>query len=414
VVLTPGRAQTKDRERALARPAGYRLYEQLFSDRSAPFAFVDMDALWSNGDEMIGRAGRLPIRVATKSVRSRAILRQILDRSPRFQGLMTFTLGESVWLANQGLGNILLAYPTTDHDALKQWADLEAEDTPAVMVDSVEHLDLLAAAASAPRHRLRVCVDIDMSYRRAGDRVRFGPLRSPLGTAAAVVALLEEIGNRPQFELAGLMGYEGHIAGVGDQPAGRPLQARVLPALQKRWIEDVRARRAEIVAAAKKVAPLGIVNAGGTGSLHLNATEKSLTEVTAGSGFFAPVLFDGYRAFRLRPAAFFVLPVVRRPSAEVATVLGGGYIASGAVSKDRAPVPWLPQGLKLDAREGAGEVQTPLHGPAARRLRVGDRVYFRHAKAGELCERFNSLLLVSDGKIVDEVPTYRGEGKAFL
>jgi D-serine deaminase-like pyridoxal phosphate-dependent protein len=239
-------------------------------------------------------------------------------------------------------------------------------------------------------------------------------LRSPLGTAAAVVALLEEIGNRPQFELAGLMGYEGHIAGVGDQPAGRPLQARVLPALQKRWIEDVRARRAEIVAAAKKVAPLGIVNAGGTGSLHLNATEKSLTEVTAGSGFFAPVLFDGYRAFRLRPAAFFVLPVVRRPSAEVATVLGGGYIASGAVSKDRAPVPWLPQGLKLDAREGAGEVQTPLHGPAARRLRVGDRVYFRHAKAGELCERFNSLLLVSDGKIVDEVPTYRGEGKAFL
>jgi D-serine deaminase-like pyridoxal phosphate-dependent protein len=414
MVLAPDRATEASAGTALTRSALLLAYEEIFSDRSAPFAFVDMDALWSNGDEMLGRAGRLPIRVASKSVRSRAILRQILDRNPRFQGLMTFTLGESVWLTNQGFGNILLAYPTTDRDAIKQWVELDAGDTPAVMVDSVEHLNFLVAAAVSPRHRLRVCVDIDMSYRRAGDRVRFGPLRSPLQTAASVVALIEEIGKRPEFELAGLMGYEGHIAGVGDQPAGRPLQSRVLPALQKRWIEDVRARRADIVAAAQRVAPLEIVNAGGTGSLHLNANEKALTEVTAGSGFFAPALFDGYRAFRLRPAAFFVLPVVRRPNAYAATVLGGGYIGSGAVGKDRAPVPWLPQGLKLDSMEGAGEVQTPLHGPAAARLRLGDRVYFRHAKAGELCERFNSLLLVSRGRIVDEVPTYRGEGQAFL
>jgi D-serine deaminase-like pyridoxal phosphate-dependent protein len=414
MVMAPDKAGTTSLGAEPTRAATYLSYEQSFSDRSAPFAFVDMDALWANGDQMLARAGRLPIRVASKSVRSRALLRQILDRNPRFRGLMTFTLEESVWLTNQGFGNVLLAYPTTDLDAIREWAKLEGGDTPAVMVDCVEHLDLLTSAATAPRHHLRVCVDIDMSYRRAGDRVRFGPLRSPLRTAASVSALIEEIGRRPEFELMGLMGYEGHITGVGDQPVGRPLQSRVLPALQRRWIEDVRARRAQIVAAAQKVAPLQIVNAGGTGSLHLNAEESVLTEVTAGSGFFAPALFDGYRAFRLRPAAFFVLPVVRRPNPEVATVLGGGYIASGAVSKDRAPVPWLPKGLKLDGMEGAGEVQTPLHGPAASKLRVGDRVYFRHAKAGELCERFNSLLLVGGGKIIDEVPTYRGEGHAFL
>jgi D-serine deaminase-like pyridoxal phosphate-dependent protein len=401
-------------EKRLSRQALFAEYERLFDDRSAPFAFVDMDALWSNGDEMLARAGTLPIRVASKSVRSRSILRQILDRNPRFQGLMTFTLEESVWLTNQGFGNILLAYPTTDRSAIKAWSELESEDTPAVMVDSVEHLDLIGAAASAPRHRLRVCVDLDMSYRRAGDRLRFGPLRSPLRTAETVIALISEIGRRPEFELAGLMGYEGHIAGVGDNPAGQPLKARVLPALQKRWIEDARQRRARIVAAARQVAPLRIVNAGGTGSLHLNASESAITEATAGSGFFAPMLFDTYRAFRLRPAAYFVLPVVRRPGPQVATVLGGGYIASGATGKDRSPVPWLPQGLTLDGMEGAGEVQTPLHGPAAGRLRIGDRVYFRHAKAGELCERFNSLLLVGGGEILDEVPTYRGEKKAFL
>jgi len=414
MVMAPDKAGTKNAVAELSRSATYRLYEEIFSERFAPFAFVDMDALWANGDEMLGRAGRLPIRIATKSVRSRALLRQILGRDLRFQGLMTFTLRESVWLTNQGFGNVLLAYPTADGDAIREWAKLEGDETPVVMVDCVEHLDLLQSAAVLPRHRLRVCVDIDMSYHRAGKRVRFGPLRSPLRDVPSVVALIEEIGRRPEFELAGLMGYEGHIAGVGDQPAGRPLQSRVLPALQKRWIEDVRVRREQIVAAAQKVAPLQIVNAGGTGSLHLNAEESVLTEVTAGSGFFAPALFDMYRAFQLRPAAFFVLPVVRRPNPEVATVLGGGYIASGAVSKDRAPVPWLPKGLKLDGMEGAGEVQTPLHGAAASKLRIGDRVYFRHAKAGELCERFNSLSLVSGGKIIDEVPTYRGEGNAFL
>jgi D-serine deaminase-like pyridoxal phosphate-dependent protein len=108
------------------------------------------------------------------------------------------------------------------------------------------------------------------------------------------------------------------------------------------------------------------------------------------------------------------MPVVRKPSPRVATVLGGGYPASGAAGRDRLPQPYLPRGLRLDPLEGAGEVQTPVLGDAAARLELGDRVYFRHAKAGELCERFASVFLVEGGAIVDEVPTYRGEGQCFL
>jgi len=139
-----------------------------------------------------------------------------------------------------------------------------------------------------------------------------------------------------------------------------------------------------------------------------------VTEVAAGSGFFAPALFDHYSRFTLTPAAGFALPVVRKPGPELATALGGGYLASGPGDAARLPVPWLPPGLELDIEEGAGEVQTPLLGPAAADLAVGDRVYMRHAKAGELCERFEVLHLVEGERIVDVVPTYRGEGKAFL
>ncbi|HEY8639763.1 MAG TPA: amino acid deaminase/aldolase, partial [Solirubrobacterales bacterium] len=132
------------------------------------------------------------------------------------------------------------------------------------------------------------------------------------------------------------------------------------------------------------------------------------------SGFYAPTLFDHYTSFTLTPAAAFVLPIVRKPAAGVATALGGGYLASGSGDAARLPTPWLPPGLALDPEEGAGEVQTPLLGPPAHQLRIGDRAYLRHTKAGELCEHFASLYLVEGDEIVDEVPTYRGEGQTFL
>src|SRR5205085_7241127 len=140
----------------------------------------------------------------------------------------------------------------------------------------------------------------------------------------------------------------------------------------------------------------------------------AVTEVAGGSGLYAPTLFDHYRAFSPRPAAMFALPVVRRPGPGVVTALGGGYVASGVAEPGRLPSPYLPAGLRLDADEGAGEVQTPLLGDAAAGLAVGDRVYFRHAKAGELCERFAALHLLEGDRIASVAPTYRGEGQCFL
>lgn len=392
-------------------------YEQIFAEVEAPFAFVDLDAMAANATEMLGRAGGKPIRVASKSLRCRTLQERILRSDAGFEGQMTFTLPETLWLAEQGFENLLLAYPSADVQALGELALRSAANpagAPIVMVDCAEHLDAIESVLGAGAPPVRVCIDVDASWWALGGRAKVGPKRSPVHTVEQAVALAREIDRRPQLDLAALMSYEGQIAGVGDRPPGRRLRGSTIRFMQRRSAAELAERRGAIVAAIREFAPLPIVNGGGTGSLELTAAEELVTEVTAGSGFYAPALFDHYSRFSLTPAAGFALPIVRKPAAGVATALGGGYLASGSGDPSRLPVPWLPTGLQLDPEEGAGEVQTPLLGPPAANLSIGDRAYLRHAKAGELCERFDALYLVEGSEIVDEVPTYRGEGKAFL
>ncbi|MEO5745523.1 MAG: amino acid deaminase/aldolase, partial [Terracoccus sp.] len=147
--------------------------------------------------------------------------------------------------------------------------------------------------------------------------------------------------------------------------------------------------------------------------LEVTGRDPSLTELAAGSGLYAPTLFDGYDGLDLVPAAFFATPVVRRPAEGVVTTYGGGYVASGPPGWSRVATPVDGQGLALTKTEGTGEVQTPLRGRAGDQLSLGDRVWFRHAKAGELAERFIEFALLCGDEVVGAAATYRGEGQCF-
>jgi D-serine deaminase-like pyridoxal phosphate-dependent protein len=406
-----------DREALRAR------YDAALATVTPPFAFVDLAALRRNATAMLAQAGGLPIRVASKSVRSTPLLRRILELDPRFRGVLGFTLPEALHLGRAGFDDIVVAYPTVDRRAIAELATLAAEAparAPVLMVDDRPHLDLIEGAIGGGRARIRVCLEIDAGWWPLGPRgLRIGPKRSPIHDPNRARRMAEEIEARPGTTLAGLMAYEGQIAGVGDRIPGRPARSSAIRAMQSASGRELRDRLPRVVSAVRQAlarsgGELEFVNGGGTGSLARTAAAGVVTELAAGSGFYAPALFDNYTSLALEPAAFFCLSVCRRPSGGVATLLGGGYLASGPADSLRLPDVYLPGGLKLDRDEGAGEVQTPVSGAAAYSLRVGDRVYLRHAKAGELCERFNSLYLIEGEEIVDEVPTYRGEGHAFL
>ena len=382
-----------------------------------PFAIVDYDAFDANAQALVARAAGKPIRVASKSVRCRELLCDVLAR-PGWHGVMAFTLPEAIWLVSTGVtDDVLLGYPTANRAALIELASSEQLAAAiTLMVDSVEQLDTIDAVIPPDRRPdLRVCLDLDASWRPLGGWAHIGVRRSPLHSAGAVGALAATVAARPGFRLVGVMSYEAQIAGLGDAPPGRPLYGRLLRLVQKRSLRDLLGRRAAAVAAARQHADLEFVNGGGTGSIAATAADPAVTEVTAGSGLYGPTLFDAYTAWRPIPAAYFATSVVRRPGPHLVTVHGGGWIASGPGEFSRLPRPVLPAGLRLLSAEGAGEVQTPLQGRVADALTPGDRVWFRHAKAGELCEHVDALHLVRGSTVERSVPTYRGEhAPAFL
>ncbi|MGW4499320.1 amino acid deaminase/aldolase [Micromonospora sp. NPDC004336] len=381
-----------------------------------PYAVVDLAAFDGNAAALVDRAAGKPLRVASKSVRARELIGRALGR-PGWHGVMAFTLPEAIWLVRAGVtDDALVAYPTADRGALAELAaDPALAAAVTLMVDGTDQLDLVdTVCAPGRRPELRVCLDLDASWRPLGGRVHLGVRRSPVHSARAAGVLAAAVAGRAGFRLVGLMAYEAQIAGLGDAPPGQAVTGSVIRLVKRGSYRELLARRGAAVAAVREHADLEFVNGGGTGSVAATSADPAVTEVAAGSGLYGPTLFEAYRAWRPTPAAAFACAVVRRPAPGLATVLGGGWIASGPAEDSRLPRPWLPAGLKLVGMEGAGEVQTPLAGTAAATLRVGDRVWFRHAKAGELCEHVNELHLVEGDAVVATVPTYRGEGHAFL
>lgn len=382
-------------------------------DLDAPVGAIHLPALRHNALDMIRRAADIPIRIASKSVRVRSVIEALL-REPGYRGVLAYTLAEALWLADT-VGDVVVGYPTAERRGIRRLgrdADLASRIT--LMVDSPQQLDLIdAVLPPGERESIRVCLELDASW-RVPVLGHLGVRRSPVHAPAEAGALAAYIAGRRGFRLVGMMAYEAQIAGVVNRPAGRPVDGAVNRWMQSRSMPELVERRARAVAEVREHADLEFVNGGGTGSLEATAADASVTEIAAGSGLFGGHLFDGYAQFQPAPAAAFALDVVRSPSPEHATILGGGWIASGPTGPDRLPRIVWPEGLSMLAREGAGEVQTPVTGPAAHGLRVGDRVWFRHTKSGELAEHVNAFAVVDGGRAVDTVRTYRGEGKAFL
>lgn len=391
----------------------YLYYKSILGKQSMPLAYVDMDLLEQNIQSVLKRAGNLPIRVASKSIRCLHILQYILQADRRFQGIMAYHPLEAVKLSHCGMDNILLGYPCYAEQHIEAvLQEVKRGKKIIFMVDEELQLLQIERISDKVDTIARVCLDVDMSTKFPG--LHFGVWRSPLRTVDDVMKLTDVLKRCRFIHLEGVMGYEAQIAGLGEAVKGAGLKNRVVKMLKKRSVKDLSKRRGAIVQALKEAGlKLELVNAGGTGSLETSIQEPWVTEVTVGSAFYSPAMFDHYASFRHQPAAAFALEITRIPSPGIYTCQGGGYIASGEISTIKQPVPYLPENVQPISTEGFGEVQTPVRYTGPEKLHVGDPLFFRHSKAGELMERFEEIYLIKEGKIIDKIKTYRGLNWCF-
>ena len=388
-------------------------YGEIFNTIERPFAFVDLDALDANIAYVKNACSDKQIRIATKSVRSVGLLHYIANRLPNCAGFMSFTASETAFLLDQGLDNFLIGYPVFEQQTIEKLAQfVQQGKSITFMVDAIEQVELLHDVALKHNIVFSVCVDINVSTNYKV--LYFGTKRSPIHSLERLRAFLTQIESFNGVKVTGCMGYDAQIAGVTDMTTELfGIKSAFIRRLKKHSLPRLTRLRWDALAMLKSKYDLAFVNAGGSGSMHLLHNAPDVTEITVGSAFFAPGLFSQYVALDLQPAVGFGLRVTRKFAHNVIVCHGGGYIASGAMGLDRLPQFLEPDYYTFTSREGAGEVQTPIV-VKHREHEIGDTIYFRHAKAGELCERFNELHATRDGEYVGEISTYRGSGQCFL
>jgi D-serine deaminase-like pyridoxal phosphate-dependent protein len=398
----------------------YESLKVLVQGRRLPVVLVDQDRFDANVQRFVTLAARhgKTVRIASKSLRVPALLQRAISAGGSVtRGVMCYSAAEAVYLAEQGFDDLLVAYPAIQPAELAAVSDTtRAGKTITLIIDSPEQAQRLAEVwrALAMPSPLPVGIELDVSWRSLGQHV--GAQRSPVRSLNAFEQLLDRVLDEPVLAFAGVMAYEAQLAGVPDDNPFTRWRNLAIRAMKRFSRPDVAQQRRSLDELLKRRGvAVRFFNGGGTGSFADSVQEPWLTEVTVGSGLLQSHLFDYYRGAIGEPAICFALAVTRTPQPDRITCHGGGFIASGTPGNDRSPIAILPDGLRVDPREGYGEVQTPLIVPAwlRGRIQIGEPIFFRPAKAGEIAERFATYCLVASEQIVAEVPTYRGLGQCF-
>ena len=224
-----------------------------------PFAVVSNEALAHNVHDLLDRrtasGGSTTIRVASKSLRVRAVI-EAVEAMEGYHGVLAYTLPEALWLA-ETISDVVVGYPTVDRAAIGRLGrDEKLATRVTLMVDSIAQLDFVDSVISpAKRASIRVCLELDASW-NSGLLGHMGPWRSPLHSIDEARAFAAHIAGRAGFTLVGLMAYEGQIAGTVDRPEGRPVFGAVVRWMQKQSARELAERRALAVAAIRETADL--------------------------------------------------------------------------------------------------------------------------------------------------------------
>jgi D-serine deaminase-like pyridoxal phosphate-dependent protein len=176
-------------------------------------------------------------------------------------GVTCAKVGEAEVMAKAGISDILIANQVVGAKKIMRLMDLLNISDAKVAVESEPNLTELSEAAQDRGKTLRVLIEVNVGMNRCG-----------VNGADEAVALAKKIDKAKGIELAGIMGYEGHIIFTFDRAEREKAARTCMEALV-----DVK-KRLE-----KEGFPIRIVSGGGTGTYDISSKVEGITEIQSGS-----------------------------------------------------------------------------------------------------------------------------------
>ncbi len=311
-----------------------------------PRLLVDLDVLDRNVARIMAGTNRHGVgwRPHTKGIKVPAIAHKLIRAGAI--GVTCAKLGEAEVMAAAGVQSILIANQIVGAEKIARLVGLQPHAEVIACVDDPANVAAIAAAAVHAGVVQPLLVEVDTGMNRCGT-----------APGAASVALAQLVAQTPGLRLAGIMGWEGHLAGM---PAGEQKRAAVAAAVGLLTGTADACRAAGLT--------IDIVSCGGTGTHPITAGLPGVTEIQAGGAIFNDLTYASW-GLEQEFALTILATVISRPTPNRVVLDIGKKALSSDQTAPRARAFPDATPLRLSAEHGQFDLAAASETP-----RSGDRI----------------------------------------
>ena len=313
-----------------------------------PTLLLDLDVMERNILAMADTCRRHGIdwRPHSKCHKSPAIARKLVDAGAI--GITCAKLGEAEVMARGGVRDLLIANLVVGPQKMERLVELRRIADPIVCIDHIDQAEPPSLAMSAAGLTVRVLIEVNIGLERAGVL--------PNSPSLELARRLKEL---PGIELAGIMGYEGHLLQIEDQ---QEKADQIHDALDRLIQTKALLEQADIACP--------IISCGGTGSYEHTVSHPGITELQAGGAIFMDAFYRHQCQVRDLDYALTVsTTVVSRPAPDRAIIDAGRKTLNQEIAMPRVAGRDDIEVQVLSAEHGTLRLE-----PSAQDLRIGDRL----------------------------------------
>lgn len=232
-----------------------------FKEIDTPALVIDLDLMEENISKMAEFfvASEAELRPHFKTHKTPILAHKQIDAGAI--GITCAKLGEAEVLAASGIKDILIANQIVGKTKINRLVNLSKSTDVMVALDDIANATEISAAAESVGTIVRVLIEVDTGMKRCG-----------VDPGEPALVLARKLLDLPGLKFSGVMGYEGHVVGIGEFNERTEAASKAMKLLTE-TADLLRDNGIEV----------GIVSGGGTGTYNMSGAYPGVTEIQAGS-----------------------------------------------------------------------------------------------------------------------------------